>query len=1051
MTINVSAWAIKNPLATTLLSITLVILGLQSFRNLPITRVPNVDFPIISITVTQFGAAPAEIESQVTKTIEDAVSGIEGVEHIASSISDWVSITTIELRLGTDTDRALNEVRDAITRVRASLPSNIGEPLVHRVATESLPILTYAAIAPGKTPEELSWFVDNVVKRELQGVRGVGRVERIGGAEREILVSLDPTRLRSVGLTASDVSRRLRATNMDLAGGRAEIGGSDQAIRTLAGAKTLGLLAGTMITLPTGGEVRLDDLGQVTDTVAEPRTFARLDGEPVVGFSILRSKGASEVAVAKAVAARIDEIAAVNKEVQFKLIDSSVDFTVGTYEAAMSTLYEGAALAVVVVFLFLRDIRATLIAVVALPLSILPTFWVMSVIGFSLNRVSLMAITLSTGILVDDAIVEIENIVRHMRMGKSAYQAALDASQEIGLTVIAISLTIVAVFAPTSFLSGTIVGQFFKEFGITVAIQVLFSLLVARLVTPMLAAYFLRARGRHGAEDKPPGRLSASYARLASWSVRHRLVTIIIGFALFAASIWSTRLLPSGFMPVEDSARTLLAIELPPGSQLAETESITEQIAKRLREIPGVQSVFVDGGRTSATLPQVNEATLFIREVPKSQRSITQQKIELTIAGEVAEIPDIRYWFINEENGRRPVKLIVTGQNDAEVASVANELAAQMQAIPAFSNVIANVAADRPEVRIHPRSDLATRFGVVTESLADTIRVATIGDVGPNLAHFDAGGRLIPIRVLLKDTARANLQALEQVGVPTARGAIVPLSAIADIQFGHGPIAIGRWDRSRQASVEADLSGTAALSEALAQLRSTTVMRSISDRIRVQDFGDVEQLKNLEDGFKSAIRNGLLMVYAVLVLLFKSVLQPLTILLSLPLSIGGAVVGLLATDKPINMPVLIGMLMLMGIVTKNAIMLVDFAIEAVASGFERTKAIVEACLKRARPIVMTTVAMVAGMLPSALGIGAGGEFRSPMAIGVIGGLIASTFLSLLFVPAMFAVMDDTGRLAWRIFGRFVESGDKPKPRPKPNDSDLEVAPGLEVAKHSAAR
>jgi multidrug efflux pump subunit AcrB len=429
---------------------------------------------------------------------------------------------------------------------------------------------------------------------------------------------------------------------------------------------------------------------------------------------------------------------------------------------------------------------------------------------------------------------------------------------------------------------------------------------------------------------------------------------------------------------------------------------------------------------------------LFIRDVPKSQRSITQQEIERAIEHELDEIPDIRYWFINEENGQRPVKLIVTGQNDAEVASVANELVAQMRRMPAFTNAIANVAVDRPEIRILPRSELATRFGVVTESLADTIRVATIGDVGPNLAQFNAGDRLVPIRVLLKDSARANPQALEQLGVPTARGAVVPLSAIADIQFGHGPITIARWDRSRQASVEADLSGSVALSDALAQLRATPVMKSISARIRVENSGDVEQLEELNEGFMSALRNGLMMVFAVLVLLFKSLLQPLTILVSLPLSVGGAILGLLVADKPINMPVLTGILMLMGIVTKNAIMLVDFAIEAIAGGIERTKAVVEACLKRARPIVMTTVAMVGGMLPSALGIGAGGEFRSPMAIAVIGGLIVSTFLSLLFVPAFFTVMDDVGRLAWRAFGRFVEAHDEPSAPPKHPGEELKA-------------
>src|SRR5262245_8670004 len=1036
MGFNISAWSIKNPLGPLLLSVVLIVLGVQSFRNLPITRLPNVDIPLISVTVAQFGAAPAELESQVTKSIEDAVSGIAGIQHITSSITDWMSITTIAFRLETDTDRALNDVKDAVARVRPGLPRNVDEPLVQRVDIESMPIVTYAVIAPGKTPEDVSWFVDDVVKRELQSIRGVGRVDRIGGAEREILVSLDPTRLRSVGLTASDVSRKLRATNLDLAGGHADIGGHNQSIRTLAGAKTVTLLAGTQIALPAGGEVRLDDLGEVTDTVADRRTFARLDGEPVVGFGLLRSNGFSDVAVAKAVAARIAQIVSTYKDGQFKLIDSSVDFTLGTYEAAMSTLYEGAILAIVVVFLFLRDLRATVIAAIALPLSILPTFWVMSLLGFSLNRVSLMAITLSVGILVDDAIVEIENIVRHMRMGKSAYQAALDASQEIGLTVVAISLTIVAVFAPTSFLS-SVIGQFFKEFGITVAIQVLFSLLAARLVTPMLAAYFLRSHGHQAAEDVSAGRLATTYAGAVSWSVRHRHITIVIGFVLFGLSLWSTRLLPSGFMPLEDTGRTLLAIELPPGSQLAETETVTEQIAKRLRERSEIQSVFVDGGRIVNGLPEVRKATLFIREIPKEQRSTTQRDIEQAIARELSEIPDIRYWLLNEETGLRPVKLIVTGQNDEEVASVASELAAQMQALPAFSNVIANVAVDRPEIRIQPELDLAIRFGVVTEGLADTIRVATIGDVGPNLARFDAGSRLVPIRVLLRADARANPQALEQLGVPTARGMIVPLSTIAQVEFGHGPITIGRFDRSRQATVEADLSGTAALSEAMDEMRTTPAWKSISERIHVHDSGDVEQLKDLQEGFAKALREGLMMVFAVLVLLFKSLLQPLTILVSLPLSVGGAIAGLVAVDKPINLPVMVGILMLMGIVTKNAIMLVDFAIEEMAKGVEQIKAIVEACLKRARPIIMTTIAMAAGMVPSALGIGAGGEFRSPMAIAVIGGLVVSTFLSLLFVPSFFAMMDDAGRFAWRVFGRLVDPDAALGARPSSPEQPLE--------------
>src|SRR5262245_13019277 len=580
MAVNVSAWSIRQPLPAIVMALVFLFLGWVSFQRLPITRLPNVDIPVISVTITQFGAAPAELESQVTKQVEDAVSGVQGVRHIQSSITDGVSNTTIQFRLDTDTDRALNDVKDAITRVRGNLPSGISEPLIQRIDVVGLPILTYAAIASGKTPEQLSYYVDDVVKRALQGVRGVGRVERIGGVDREIRVGLDPDRLQAVGLTALDVSRRLRGTVVDLAGGRTEIGGRDQSIRTLAGAKTLGGLAATRIALPMGGEVRLDDLGTVTDTIAEPRTFARADGEPVVGFSILRAKGASDVTVSEAVAKRIDALKADHPDVELKLIDSSVTYTVGSYDSAMHTLYEGAALAIIVVLIFLRDIRATLIAAITLPLSILPSFWAMDMLGFSLNMVSLLAITLSTGILVDDAIVEIENIVRHIRMGKTPYQAALDAADEIGLAVIAISLTICAVFVPASFLT-SLAGQFFKQFGLTVSIQVLFSLLCARLITPMLAAYFMTSHAAHA--QRRDGRVMALYTELVGWTVRHRFITVAVGVALFALSILSMWLLPSGFLPAQDTGRSLLAIELSSGSQLIEHENIPRMDLKRQR------------------------------------------------------------------------------------------------------------------------------------------------------------------------------------------------------------------------------------------------------------------------------------------------------------------------------------------------------------------------------------------------------------------------------------------------------------------------------------
>ncbi|MGP9813595.1 efflux RND transporter permease subunit [Rhodopseudomonas sp. NSM] len=1045
MGLNVSSWSIRHPLPSIVFSIILLALGWISFTKLAVTRLPSADIPVISVAVAQFGAAPAELEAQVTKTIEDGVSGVEGVRHIASSITDGLSVTTIQFALETNTDRALNDIKDAITRVRSNLPQNVNEPLIQRVDVIGLPILTYAAISPGKTPEQLSWFVDDVVKRALQGVRGVAQVERIGGVEREILVSLDPDRLKAAGLTALDVSRRLRGTNVDLAGGRAEIGRNDQAIRTLAGAKTLNDLAGTMISLPSGGEIRLDDLGTVTDTIADRRTFARVNGEPVVALGIKRSKGASDVVVAEAVQKRIDALKAAHPDVDLKLIDTSVDYTKGNYEAAISTLFEGAILAVIVVFLFLRDLRATVIAAISLPLSIFPAFWAMDMLGFSLNLVSFLAITLSTGILVDDAIVEIENIVRHMRMGKSPYQAAIEAADEIGLAVIAISLTIIAIFAPASFMSG-IAGQFFKQFGITVSVQVFFSLLAARFITPVLAAYFLKNVSH---EEKPPGRILQGYTRMVTWSVKHYYLTVLMGLGVFAASIWSIVLLPQGFLPAQDTARSVMAMELPPGTQIRTTEKTTERIVTLLRQRPEVRSVFVDGGRVPPGIQEVRRASLIINYTPKGDRKITQRELELAISKDLDQIPDIRYWFL-DENGLRAISLVVTGADSNIVNNVAQELAAQMKRIPIISNVISETSLDRPELRIQPRADLAARLGVSTESLSETIRVATIGDVGPALAKFDAGDRLVPIRVQLEDGARGELGVLEQLQVPIFGGrGSVPLSVVADIKFDQGPTSINRYDRERQATVAADLVGNAALGDATRLINDLPVMKSLPKGVRVSPSGDAESLNELSEGFATAISAGLMMVYAVLVLLFGTFLQPITILFSLPLSIGGAIAALLVTGKQLTTPVWIGILMLMGIVTKNAIMLVEFALEAIRDGKPREAAMIDAGQKRARPIVMTTIAMVAGMIPSALAFGAGGEFRSPMALAVIGGLIFSTVLSLIFVPAMFMMMDDVGRLFWR-FGKLLlthhgddeDTGRTPGPPapPKPTPAPAAAAP-----------
>jgi hydrophobe/amphiphile efflux-1 (HAE1) family protein len=1020
MRLNISAWAIRKPIPSIVLFIVLMVLGVFSFRGLPITRFPNIDLPIVTITVTQSGAAPSERQNQVTKRVEDAVAGVNGVKHIMSTISEGVSTTTIEFRLEINSDRAVNDVKDAVAKIRADLPRTIEEPIIQRLDVVGLPIVTYAASAPAMTPEELSWFIDDVVARNLQGVGGVGRVDRVGGVDREIRIDLKLDRLLALGVTAADVNRQLRLTSIDLAGGRGEVGGQEQSIRTLGGAQSIEMLAATSIVLPGGRRVRLDELATVTDGAAEPRTFARFNGEPVVAFAISRATGASDASVGAAVEKKLEELQEAHPGVRFDVIDNSVAYTVGNYESAMHTLIEGAVLAVIVVLIFLRDWRATLIASIALPLSVIPTFWVMSAMGFSLNLVSLLAITLVTGILVDDAIVEIENIVRHMRMGKSPYRAALEAADEIGLAVIAITLTIVAVFAPVSFMGG-IAGQYFKQFGITVAAAVLISLLVARLVTPMLAAYFLRP---HEHVEEKDGLIMRAYTRLVGWSVRHKFLTFFLGLAFFAASIASTKLLPSAFLPEDDISRSLFVAELPPGSRLEDTKRLTDGLAERLRQMPEVRSVFVNGGVQLPGKKEVRLATLTVNYVPKGERDLRQRQLEGRIIQNFRDVPDIRFFTLND-GGQRGLQLIVTGPDQDAVIETAAKLEREMATIPTLETPLSTAPLNRPEIRIRPKPALAAELGVSTDVIAETVRVATIGDVGANLAKFDAGDRQVPIRVQLPESVRGDRRILDVLKVPAKNGAAVPLAVVADVEFAQGPTSIDRYDRSLRVALEGDLRGTDALGEVLEAVYNLPTAKNLPAGMKIQQTGDAEVMTEVFTSFGKAMGAGIMMVLGVLILLFVNFLQPFTILFSLPLSIGGAILALVITQKAISLPVVIGFLMLMGIVTKNAIMLVDFAVEQVAKGVDRTTAIVDAGRKRARPIVMTTIAMAAGMLPSAMALGAGGDFRAPMAIAVIGGLITSTLLSLVFVPAFFILMDDLSSLLVRLFGRFVGPKDEP--------------------------
>ncbi|PRD44027.1 ABC transporter permease [Phyllobacterium phragmitis] len=1019
MNANISAWAIRNPLPSVLLFVILTVAGLYSFSRLPITYFPTIVTPLVNVTIEQPGATPTELETEVTRRVEDAVAPLTGIEKITSTIGQGRSVTSVEFELGVvSPDRAMVDVRDAVTKIRSDLPATIDEPIVERIEQEAQSVVTYAVGSTNMTVSELSWYVEDEVIRNLQGLPGVGRIERVGGADREIHVELDPDRLQALSLSANAVNESLLRTQIENSGGRSDLSGREQALTTVAAAKTVSDLADQSIALSPHAAVRLGDLGSVQDTVAEARSFATLGGADVVGFAVYPSQGASEISVANAVSEALTQMGARNTDVRFSLVDDNFTYTAGNYSSAMSTLLEGAALSVIIVFLFLRDWRATIVAAVALPLSIIPTFFAIDLMGFSLNILSLLAITLVTGILIDDAIVEIENVVRHRDMGKNAYRAALDASDEIGLAVIAISATIIAVFVPVGFMSGE-VGLYFREFGLTVAIAVFFSLLVARLITPVMAAYFMT--GSPPAEEKK-GRFILAYERLLRLSLRWRWVTVGLAGGSFALALLALMSLPTGFLPEEDTGRLTLSVELPPGSTLEDTRAVSDEIADRVGAFQEVEGVFTRAGSSTAGLEDVRYAVVLIDLLHKSRRDRSSFAIEADIEKNLSSIPDVKLRFLNTRGGR-DLSFAVLGTDGQVVLDAANAIVEELSADRAFVAPGIDNTAMRPELRMQVQTDKASMLGVSPAMIAQMIRVSTIGDVDSRLPSFTDGARQIPVRVVIDRNARDDLPTLEMLTVPSDDGTHVPLSAVVDISFDETMSAIERFDRERRIEIGVDMADGLTSGQGMERLLRLESVRNLPEGVRVQATGDSDTESEVFESFAVAMGSGIMLVLVVLILLFGSVLAPWTILASLPLSIGGVAAGLWLSGSAISLPVVIGILMLMGIVTKNAIMLLDFAIEREAHGLSRLDAVIEACSERVRPIIMTTLAMTGGMVPSALGLGDGGEFRSPMAIAVIGGLLVSTLLSLIVIPSLHLIVSGFGDRIARIFKPFLQSAE----------------------------
>jgi len=990
---------------------------------------PNVDVPAVTITVTEPGADPSELETQVTKKIEDAVSGIGNIDTLISRVTDGLSLTTISFIIGTNSDRATNDVRNAVSQIRQNLPQDVNDPIIQRLDIVGGPIVTYVVRSDQRSVEELSNLIDQTISRNILTVKGVSQVKRFGGIDREIRINLDPNRLKSLGITATQVNDQIRALNINLSGGRAELGGGEQNIRTLGNAPNIEALKINQIILPNGGTVPLSSLGTIEDKFGDVRQTARLNNQPVVAFQVLRSSGSVLVTVEAGVRQAVRELQkTLPPDIKLDLVFTRADVIRQSYDSTIEELIQASILAVLVILVFLRDWRATLITAITLPLSMIPTFAVEQMLGYTLNNMTLLALALAVGNLVDDAVVEIENLERHMAMGKPPLIAAFDSSDEVGLAVMAASATIIAVFLPVAFMGG-IPGQFFQPFGVTVAVSTIFSTLVARMLTPMMGAYLLKAK-KHPQQqtltyidslhtDSPyhpeiPNPKSSTYRfqpykSLLQWSLRHRLLTMAIALGFFIASLVLLPLIPKGFVDDGDYSLSSAAVELAPGSTLEDMNQVVKQATDILLANPIVEKVLAS--------EQIGSTNLIVKLKPRETRSISQKDFEESMRDRLDQIPGARISFESQTPGdsRKDLAIVLRSDNPEALNQAADALEGQIRNIPGIIQVTSSASLLKPEIIITPHPQQAADLGVTVSAIARTASLATIGDTDVNLAKYNLPDRQIPIRVQIDPQARTDINAIKNLQIPSQNGGLVPLIAVADIHLGSGPATINRYDRARQVLIEGNLLKGNALGKALEQVNNLPIMRNLPPGVEQQPYGGAKIMEDIFSRFGTALLLALLSIYSILVLLYNNFLHPLTIMAALPFCLGGVLLALLISQKPLGLYALIGMVLLLGIVTKNSILLVDYTILHIKEGKTQRQALIEAGISRLRPILMTSFATIAGILPLAMGIGAGSEVRQPMGIAIIGGFTTSTLLTLVIVPVIFSYIDDLQNKILRIF------------------------------------
>lgn len=1063
--------AIRQPVFTTMIMLGLLVLGVFSFRRLAIDQFPDVSIPVVSIQTTYLGASTEAVEREVTKRIEEAVNPTRGVERITSTSLEGVSSIVVEFKLGTNVDAATADVRSKIEQIRRDLPTTIDPPIVQQFDPASQPIVSLALASDSLSIGALTTLADGDVRRALEGVNGVGRVQITGGLKREVHVLLDPNAMQALGITAQQVMTALRQQNLDIPAGRVEEANREQLVRVVGRIQRPEQFARIVVADRPAGAVRLSQVATVRDTTEEARSIALIDGKAAVGLDLLKVSGANTVQVADGVQATVARLqATLPKGMTLSTVrDNSVQIR-QSVTSVQHELVLGAALTVAIVFLFLNDGRATVITALSLPVSVVSTFILFSALGFTLNLMTLMALSLSIGILIDDAIVVIENIVRRREMGESAFVAAYRGTSEIFLAVMATTLTLVAVFVPVAFMGG-IIGKFFFQFGMTVAWAVLVSLFVSFTLTPMLAAWWSggdEAAGAGHPADATSGalhvtgefshagalvtsrnpltrliarfnrafdRLAGGYRRVITWALAHRKTTVLLAAASFVGAIALFPLIGGSFMPDQDNAEFAVTFKTPTGSSVAYSASKAREVAAALKAIPGVAYTYTSVG--AGVTGSVTKGDAYVKLVPKGERAESQQALMVRARRALGQVYGVEASVLVSGGiggAVKPLQVAVRGPDVVQLQRVSDEVMRAVRQVPGAIEVESSLGEPKPELRLNVDIDRANDLGLNASAIASTVQPLLAGQTATTWE--DSTGESHDVVVRLPAEERTTAARIANLPIATSRApagggsadVTIPLGQVASIEAGTGPAEIDREALQRVATVSANIAPGANLGDVSSAIQARTSALHLPPGYTVSLGGDTKQLAETTGYVLESLLLAIIMIYLILASQFGSFTQPLAIMLALPLSLVGVMLALLITGDTLNIMSMIGIILLMGLVTKNAILLVDNANQHRSAGAPMYAALVEAGAVRLRPIVMTTLAMIAGMLPIALGTGEGGEFRAPMARAVIGGLLTSTLLTLLVVPVVYTYFEDfSGWFARRVLRRTAAAQPVPAP------------------------